>query len=485
MNNFYPMIKFNACCIALLFFMIPCFGQNVAINEDGSLPDPKAILDVKSYSKGILIPSMSTTDRLAIEAPRGLLVFDTTTNAFWYCDSVVGNYRQWNYLAKGDYWGRFGNMVNDYSYIGTWNIKPLQIRVNGLPSGEIHPTRYNTFWGFEAGYTNSGPWSDSTGNRNTATGYRSLYSNSNGYNNTASGIYSLSANTMGHSNTASGAQSLLNNWSGNLNTATGFYALCFNTTGNQNTATGINSLALNTTGNYNTAFGANALAYNNTGSYNTAIGFGTSATRDDFSNTTAIGNGAVVNTSNKVRIGNSAVTVIEGQVPFTVPSDGRYKFQVKEDVKGLEFILQLRPVTYQFDVKRFNNQYSQAGAGHESNTANYALQTAYDEATSIRRSGFIAQEVEQAAVATDYNFSGIIRPKTAEEHYSLSYESFVVPLVKAVQELSKGQQQLIDAQNKKIEQQDKKLVALQQQLDDIKQLLRGSKNGQEQICQHN
>jgi trimeric autotransporter adhesin len=74
---------------------------------------------------------MSTADRLAIAAPKGLLVFDTTTNSFWYCDSLVGSSRAWSHLAKGDYWSRNGNTVNDYNFIGTWNNKPLQIRVNG------------------------------------------------------------------------------------------------------------------------------------------------------------------------------------------------------------------------------------------------------------------------------------------------------------------------------------------------------------------
>ena len=42
---------------------------------------------------------------------------------------------------------------------------------------------------------------------------------------------------------------------------------------------------------------------------------------DNLSNATAIGNGALVNASNKIRLGNTAVTVIEGQVAFTFPSD--------------------------------------------------------------------------------------------------------------------------------------------------------------------
>jgi hypothetical protein len=184
---------------------------------------------------------------------------------------------------------------------------------------------------------------------------------------------------------------------------------------------------------------------------------------DGLTNATAIGANAVVNASNKVRIGSSSVTVIEGQVPFTTPSDGRYKYEVKEDVKGLDFILQLRPVTYRFDVRRFDDQLrshvpkatrtagttaDKAPAAAPTPEADKAAQAAYDEASAVRRTGFIAQEVEKAAIASGYDFSGIIKPKTDQDHYSLSYESFVVPLVKAVQE----QQKLILDLQKQVEE---------------------------------
>ena len=41
----------------------------------------------------------------------------------------------------------------------------------------------------------------------------------------------------------------------------------------------------------------------------------------NLTNATAIGFGAIVNASNKIRLGNTAVTVIEGQVAFTASSD--------------------------------------------------------------------------------------------------------------------------------------------------------------------
>ncbi len=91
-------------------------------------------------------------------------------------------------------------------------------------------------------------------------------------------------------------------------------------------------------------------------------------------------------------------------------SDGRYKFKVQEDVKGLDFILQLRPVTYQFDVKRFDAQYTKEDA--QATQGGNIIQASYDEAALLRRSGFIAQEVEKAANTSGYNFSGIIKPRT-------------------------------------------------------------------------
>lgn len=156
------------------------------------------------------------------------------------------------------------------------------------------------------------------------------------------------------------------------------------------------------------------------------------------------------------------------RTPMSLTSDGRYKFNVQENVKGLDFILQLRPVTYQFDVKRFDVQMSrQANTnnadGSNNYAINYAMQTAYDEATRIRRSGFIAQEVEKAASEAGYDFSGLIKPKTDQDHYSLSYDAFVVPLVKAIQE----QEQVILTQNQRI-------AGLEKELAEIKKLLQSS-----------
>jgi len=122
------------------------------------------------------------------------------------------------------------------------------------------------------------------------------------------------------------------------NTSLGTGALVSNTTGINNTALGLNALASNSTGSANTATGVSSLAINSTGSNNTAIGLFTDVSGENLTNATAIGNGAIVNNSNKIRLGNTNVTVIEGQVAFTFPSDKSQKENFKpldgEEVLG-------------------------------------------------------------------------------------------------------------------------------------------------------
>ena len=65
------------------------------------------------------------------------------------------------------------------------------------------------------------------------------------------------------------------------------------------------------------------------------------------------------------------------------------------------------------------------------------MQPLVDKASAIVHDGFISQDVELAASSLHYDFSGVDKPKTADGLYGLRYSDFVVPLVKAVQELSK------------------------------------------------
>lgn len=86
----------------------------VAVNTDGSQPNASAMLDVKSHTKGILIPRMLETERLNISNPaKGLMVYQTDgSKGFYYFD---GN--SWNYVGNenNDLWIR--DSSNSYTYL--------------------------------------------------------------------------------------------------------------------------------------------------------------------------------------------------------------------------------------------------------------------------------------------------------------------------------------------------------------------------------
>jgi trimeric autotransporter adhesin len=213
---------------------------------------------------------------------------------------------------------------------------------------------------------------------------------------------------------------------------------------------------LNTTGQYNSAFGSFALDFNTTGDYNTAIGYNAGTSSGSFNNTISIGNGTYLNgASNQAFFGGTSTIWNGGNVSWSTFSDERVKKDISEDVKGLAFISRLHPVTYYRSVKAMAQITGNKEA--EDYPGKYDIE-------KIKFSGFLAQEVEQAANEAGYNFSGITKPKTKNDLYSLSYETFVVPLVKAVQELA----QYTKEQQKTIEEQGKKIDYLVQQLETIK-----------------
>lgn len=80
----------------------------------------------------------------------------------------------------------------------------------------------------------------------------------------------------------------------------------------------------------------------------------------------------------------------------------------------------------------------------------------------------MAQDVEASTKKPGFNFSGIEAPKDSNDVYSLRYSEFVVPLVKAVQELSRQNDELISAKNI----QHKKIDDLQKQIDELKALIK-------------
>jgi hypothetical protein len=505
---------------AALLYSICCVGQTNTFPSTGSAgigttsPNASSLLEVRSTSKGVLIPRMTQTQRNAIKSPAtGLLIFQTDRTAGFYYYSGTA----WTAVSKtSKAWALTGNAnTTSANFIGTTDAQPLTFKANNQKSAYIDYTSpYNTSFGYQGLNSSSGAansafgyqalYTDTSGSYNTATGFQALYSTSMGSFNTATGASALFYNSTGNYNTANGYDALYNNVEGYSNTASGYFALYANNYGHGNSGFGTNavnsntsgiynsgfgyaSLYSNSTGNYNTAGGAAAL-YNNNGSYNTAVGFealrlnnesyntafGYQALRNTtaseynlavgynagyslnngynnvflgantdvngigYYNVIAIGQGTICTAVSQVTMGNAATNSYRAYANWSNISDGRFKKNIKEDVPGLKFINKLRPVTYTLDATSID-AFVHKNVSETNRPANNAasLQSkALKEKEQFKITGFIAQEVERTAKEVGYDFSGVDAPKNLNDLYALRYSDFVVPLVKAVQELS-------------------------------------------------
>lgn len=327
------------------------------------------------------------------------------------------------------------------------------------------------------GYTNTAIgnyslYSNKTGFQNFAAGCDALYSSVTANSNTAVGFYALYSTTAGY-NTAVGAFALLNNTGGTGNCALGSDALHANTTGNENVSFGSSSLYASTSGFGNAAMGGLSLFANISGSYNVAFGYQAGYTADNnnctfigalaennsatgWTNSTALGYQTYISASNQVRIGNSAVSSIGGGVNWSMVSDQRVKKNIQENIPGLEFINKLQPVTYNLNLDAMDQFMNQNKNRPEPSSEELKAKA---EKEKILYSGFIAQDVEKAAKDIGYDFSGVDAPKNDQDLYGLRYAEFVVPLVKAVQELS-GENDELKTKNAELE---KRISALENQ----------------------
>ncbi len=380
------------CMLSVIITSQIC-AQNIGIGTANPLSS--AILDVATNNKGILIPRNTYSGLTAISNPaKGLLVMDTSYNVLmvnWGTPATP----LWRTAEQFSSWSLNGNNTNASTLsLGTADNSPLNFKVNGQPAGQISFANSNTYLGVSAGRSN----------------------------------------TVAFYNTGIGANALANVVGGGFfgadnNTAIGYNALAANVLYN-NTAVGSGALQNNTSGFNNTAVGAGALANNVGGGNNIAIGSGSGVDNfGTYNNTVSIGNAGWLNgASNQVFLGNASTSWIGGYKPWSVYSYARLKSDIRDDVKGLDFILKLRPVSYRQNVDDMarvtgNNPTNEFPGKHDID--------------NMRMNGFLAQEVEKAAKDADYKFSGVGKVKSVNELYSLSYESFVVPLVKAVQEQEK------------------------------------------------
>jgi hypothetical protein len=126
-------MKINTLQIFLLFFANTVFAQ-LGIKETNTAPNAKAMLDVESANKGILIPRMNTAARDAITNPSGgLLIYNNQNKKFNYFD----NFSSWKESQYTNKWAlNSGNISYTSGFVGINFATPtrdLVINSTGAP----------------------------------------------------------------------------------------------------------------------------------------------------------------------------------------------------------------------------------------------------------------------------------------------------------------------------------------------------------------
>lgn len=478
----------------------------ICLNCPTSGIDQSAIFQINTIDKGVLMPRIS--DITVIANPHeALLVYDLSSKSFKYFDgsiwqnlgpfnlpirfedinnsfagelSALANTTGSDNTTLGYYALGFNTTGNENTAIGSSALKnnvtgdhntaigshslhnitdqsnnvavgDSTLFYNGTNASATYQGSNNVAIGSKAllfnetGFGNAALGTDAlysnlTGTFNTALGHHALKSNTSGSNNLAIGPAALLDNTTGLNNIAIGSNALLKNLSGNDNIAIGFVTANRLVSGFANIAIGGESFQGATEGSANVAIGYQAMRSGQGGSGNTAIGAAAMFLSDSLNNATGIGAAAIATASNQVVIGNSSVTEIGGYTNWSNLSDARFKSNIRNDIPGLAFIKHLNPVSYQLETEKIADF-----LGHPKELRS---EKSLKKKSEIRQTGLIAQEVEKVANSLGYAFSGINRPQNDNDHYSLRYAEFVVPLVKAVQELN---EELVDLKKENAE----------------------------------
>jgi len=272
-----------------------------------------------------------------------------------------------------------------------------------------------------------------TGKMNTFLGALAgkLLTTNSSYN-VAVGDLALGASAAAVDGVVAVGQSALTKNTADLNTGVGYNAGQATTSGDDNTYVGSQAGYTNITGADNVYCGDNA-GYHLLGSNNTALGSQAMSSGGEaaYQNTTAVGYGVVTTASNQVMLGNTSVTDLrcEDTSISTVSSDARIKKSVKNNQLGLDFLNALRTVTYK-KINPFN--WPDEIKDYRFTKEKPDKKPADDKET---HHGMIAQEVK--AVMDEHGIKEWrgwkIDPNGKQ---NIAYGALIVPLVKAIQELS-------------------------------------------------
>ena len=273
-----------------------------------------------------------------------------------------------------------------------------------------------------------------SGGHNTAVGGETLYNLAGGIDNVIMGYQAGGGITTGSQNVAIGREALETEDTGSASTAVGYLALRIqnNDALNHNAAFGYQAGVAVTGGTGNTLIGSFAGHSVSTGINNIVLGFDSSVANGNNNNCIVIGK-SIAGASNDFSFGKASNVVtndFDTDANWSRSSDERLKKNITNQTLGLDFINDLRTVKYNWKASneldstdsQLTHLYKKDAADNEMNT-------------DAVMHNFIAQEVKAALdTAGVSSFGGWKKDQYGVQQ--VSREMFVIPLVKAVQELS-------------------------------------------------
>lgn len=258
---------------------------------------------------------------------------------------------------------------------------------------------------------------------------------------TALGVGAAASLTSGSSNTCVGYNAGNSINTGSFNTLVGHAAGDSITDSNWNSMVGYFAGNNVTTGTANSFVGYYAGNGVSTGGLNSALGDSAFYT-GNHTNSVALGYDAQITGSNQGQIGNGNVDVYAKS--FNNTSDFRDKADVQSTNLGLDFVMQLQPRMFRWDMREF---YRPQKPGPN---ATQAERDAYNEASKLANlthngthkrnrfhQGLIAQEVKSVMDSMGVDFGGFRDASVSggDAQMGLEYTQFIAPLIKAIQEL--------------------------------------------------
>ena len=320
-----------------------------------------------------------------------------------------------------------------------------------------------------------------TGHRNCAFGHASLSALTSGYNNSCYGRTSGFAMLNGHNNTFLGYDAGFSDTSGSYNIFAGSGAGMYETTSNDNVAIGYKCFGAERSGgnsnqcNKNVVVGHQAMAqqriangdgenvclgyramyntqtsawrnvvigfeagYNNQASKTTFVGTFAGKSYQSGGNTMCLGynagtsdspSGNLTNQQDTIVLGNNGISNLYCSDTSISSSDARDKTDITEWTHGLSFINQLKPVTYRWDKRTWYGTDEEPMGTPDGSKKRARLHFGFlaQDALEVEKSfGYASKKDDMLAVNLNED----------ETAYGMKYERLVVPLTKAVQELS-------------------------------------------------